>query len=180
MSRLRLIAAAWISWFYNDLISHVPSRRLRLLLLRFWLQSLGHGSGVQLHCRFLHGPGVRLGERCVINHGCLLDGRRFAIQVGNDVSIGPEAVILTIGHDPRSADFSDRGGAVSIGDHVWIGFRAIVLPGVSIGEGAVVGAGSVVTRDVPPFAIVAGNPARLIGNRPKSLRYQLAYRPLLL
>lgn len=180
MKRCRLITAAWIAWLYNDLISHVPSRRLRLLLLRFWLQALGHGCGVQLHCRFLHGPGVGLGERCVINQGCLLDGRRFAIRVGNDVSIGPEAAILTLGHDPRSPDFADRGGPVFIGNHVWIGYRAIVLPGVTIGEGAVVGAGSVVTRDVPAFAIVAGNPARLIGKRPDSLDYQLAYRPLLL
>lgn len=180
MSQCRLVAAAWIAWLYNDLISHIPSRHLRRLVLRFWLQALGHGSGVQLHCRFLHGPGVRLGERCVINQGCLLDGRRFAIRVGNDVSIGPEAAILTLGHDPRSVDFSDRGGPVSIGNHVWIGYRAIVLPGVTIGEGAVVGACSVVSRDVPPFAIVAGNPARLIGKRPESLHYQLAYRPLLL
>lgn len=180
MSHSRLIAAAWLAWFYNDLISHLPSRRLRLLLLRFWLQALGPGSGVQLHCRFLHGPGVSLGERCVINHGCLLDGRRFTIRVGHDVSIGPEAAILTLGHDPRSADFADRGGPVTIGSHVWIGYRAIVLPGVTIGNGAVVGAGSVVTRDVPSFAIVAGNPARLIGNRPESLHYQLAYRPFML
>lgn len=180
MSHARLFAGAWLSWLYNDLISHVPSRRLRLLLLRCWLQSLGHGSGVQLHCRFLHGPGVRLGERCVINHGCLLDGRRFAIQVGNDVSIGPEAAILTLGHDPRSADFADRGGPVTIGDRVWIGFRAIVLPGVSIGEGSVVGAGAVVTRNVAPFTIVAGNPARPIGQRPQPLRYRINYRPFLL
>jgi maltose O-acetyltransferase len=180
MSHARLLAGAWIGWLYNDLIGHLPSRRLRRLVLRPWLQAMGQGSGVQLHCRFLHGPGVRLGERCVINHGCLLDGRRFPIQIGADVSIGPEAAILTLGHDPRSDDFADRGGSVSIGNHVWIGYRAIVLPGVSIGEGAVVGAGSVVSRDVPPFSIVAGNPARLIGNRPESLHYQLAYRPFML
>lgn len=180
MSRARLLAGAWISWLYNDLIGHMPSRRLRLIVLRPWLQAMGHGCGVQLHCRFLHGPGVGLGERCVINQGCLLDGRRFAIRVGNDVSIGPEAAILTLGHDPRSDDFADRGGTVSIGNHVWIGYRAIVLPGVSIGEGAVVGAGSVVSRDVPPFSIVAGNPARLIGHRPESLHYQLAYRPFMM
>jgi acetyltransferase-like isoleucine patch superfamily enzyme len=179
MSRARLLAGAWLSWLYNDLISHLPSRRLRLMVLRAWLRSIGCGSGVQLHCRFLHGPGVRLGERCVINHGCLLDGRRFPIHVGADVSIGPEAAILTLGHDPRSAAFSDRGGAVWIGDHAWIGYRAIVLPGVSIGEGAVVGAGAVVSRNVPPFTIVAGNPARPIGQRPQPLNYQLDYRPFL-
>ena len=162
MSQARLLAGAWISWLYNDLISHLPSRRLRLLLLRCWLQSLGHGSGVQMHCRFLHGPGVHLAERCVINHGCLLDGRRYPIRIGSDVSIGPEAAMLTLGHDPRSPEFADRGGPVTIG------------------EGAVVGAGAVVSRDVEPFTIVAGNPARPIGERPQPLSYSLSYRPLLL
>jgi maltose O-acetyltransferase len=180
MSRARLLAGAWISWLYNDLIGHLPSRRLRRLVLQHWLQAMGQGSGVQLHCRFLHGPGVQLGERCVINQGCLLDGRRFTIRVGNDVSIGPEAAILTLGHDPRSADFADRGGPVSIGNHVWIGYRAIVLPGVTIGEGAVVGAGSLVSRDVPPYAIVAGNPSRVIGERPQLICYRLNYSPFLL
>jgi maltose O-acetyltransferase len=116
----------------------------------------------------------------VINYGCLLDGRRYPITIGSDVSIGPEVAILTLGHDPRSPEFADRGGPVTIGDHAWIGFRAIVLPGVSIGEGAVVGAGAVVSRDVPPFTIVAGNPARPIGRRPAGLSYALSYNPFLL
>jgi maltose O-acetyltransferase len=180
MSRTRLLAGAWCSWLYNDGLSHLPSRRVRTMVLRWWLGCLGVGSGVQMHCRFLHGPGVHLGERCVINHGCLLDGRRYPIRVGSDVSIGPEAAILTLGHDPRSPDFADRGGPVTIGDHVWIGFRAIVLPGVTIGEGGVVAAGAVVSRDVPPFTIVAGNPARPIGSRSHPLSYALSYRPLLL
>jgi acetyltransferase-like isoleucine patch superfamily enzyme len=180
MSRARLLAGAWCSWLYNDGLSHLPSRRIRAIVLRRWLGHLGSGSGVQMHCRFLHGPGVHLGERCVINHGCLLDGRRYPIRVGSDGSIGPEAAILTLGHDPRSPEFADRGGPVTIGDHVWIGFRAIVLPGVTIGEGGVVAAGAVVSRDIPPFTIVAGNPARPIGSRPHPLSYALSYRPLLL
>jgi maltose O-acetyltransferase len=101
----------------------------------------------------------------VINFGCLFDGRKYQIRTGSNVSIGPEATILTLGHDPRSATFEDRGGDVVIGDRVWIGYRAIVLPGVTIGEGAVVGAGSVVTKNVEPYAIMAGNPARKIGER---------------
>jgi acetyltransferase-like isoleucine patch superfamily enzyme len=136
-------------------------------------------ANVQLHCRFLHARGVSIAERSVINFGSLLDGRRYPIVIGSDVSIGPEAAILTLGHDPRSPEFADRGGPVSIGDRVWIGYRALVLPGVCIGEGAVVGAGSVVTRDVAPFTIVAGNPARVIGERPRTLTYRLNYRPFL-
>jgi len=113
----------------------------------------------------LNGRKVFLGERNVINFGCLFDGRKFCIRTGSNVSIGPEATILTLGHDPRSATFEDRGGDVVIGDRAWIGYRAIVLPGVCIGEGAVIGAGAVVAKDVEPYAIVVGNPARKIGER---------------
>jgi maltose O-acetyltransferase len=116
-------------------------------------------------CRFLNGRKVFLGVRNIINFGCLFDGRKFQIRTGSNVSIGPEATILTLGHDPRSATFADRGGDVVIGDRVWIGYRAIVLPGVKIGEGAVVGAGAVVTKNVEPYTIVAGNPARKVGVR---------------
>jgi len=122
---------------------------------------------------------VHLGDRNVINFGCLLDGRHYRIRTGSDVSIGPEASILTLGHDPRSSDFALRGGEVVIGDRVWIGYRAIVMPGITIGDGAVIAAGAVVTRDVPPHAIVAGNPAREIGARPKDLSYRLDFHPWL-
>lgn len=167
------------TYLYNGLIGKLPSRFLRRCFLKVYLGRMGNGVGVQLNCRFLNARRVRLGERSVINFGCLLDGRKFRIEVGSDVSIGPEASILTLGHDPQSAEFEDRGGDVIIGDHAWIGYRAIVLPGIVIGEGAVVGAGSVVTKDVPPFSIVAGNPAKKIGDRNHDLDYQLTYFPLL-
>lgn len=180
MNQRRLLVAALLSWAYNDLIGHLPSRRVRRTWLDRWLGEGGCSASVQMHCRFFHGPGICLGERTVINHGCLLDGRRYSIHVGSDVSIGPEAAVLTLGHDPRSTEFADCGGPVTIGDRVWIGFRAIVLPGVTIGKGAVVGAGAVVTSDVAPFTIVAGNPARVIGTRPEGLHYELAYRPFMI
>lgn len=178
-NHLRLLGGGLAAFGYNALIGHLPSRTLRMLYLRGWLGALGAGSGVQAGCKFLNGRRVHLGQRNVINFGCLFDGRKFAIRTGENVSIGPEAAILTLGHDPQSPDFTDRGGEVIIGDHVWIGYRAIVLPGVKIGDGAVVGAGAVVTRDVEPFAIVAGNPARKIGERNRDLRYQLNYHPFL-
>ena len=176
----RLLAGTLSAYLYNALIGRIPSRTLRGLFLSMWLGAFGKGSGVQIGCRFLNARKIHLGERTVLNFGCLLDGRRFSIITGTDVSIGPEATILTLGHDPRSPEFADRGGDVVIGDHVWIGYRAIVLPGVSIGTGAVVGAGSVVTRDVPPFTIVAGNPARVIGERSRDLGYTLHHHPFLL
>lgn len=176
---IRSLAGTVLAWKYNAVMAHVPSRSLRHAYLRFWLGRFGEGSGVQLGCRFLNGRKVLLGRRNVINFGCVLDGRVYSIAIGDDVSIGPEASILTLGHDPQSSDFADRGGPVTIGDRAWIGYRALVLPGVTIGTGAVVAAGAVVTRDVPPYTIVGGNPAREIGRRTDQLDYRLTYRPWL-
>ena len=187
---LRLYWGSVLAYAYNHCIGKFPSRSLREVYLRGWLGKLGSKSGVQMGCWFLNGRKVFLGERNVINFGCLFDGRKFSIRTGSNVSIGPEATILTLGHDPRSATFEDRGGDVVIGDRVWIGYRAIVLPGVTIGEGAVVGAGAVVTKNVGPYAIVAGNPARKIGERKLAnyadfetkvtdFTYELDYRPWL-
>jgi acetyltransferase-like isoleucine patch superfamily enzyme len=87
--------------------------------------------------------------------------------------------IWTLEHDPQSPDFATVGGPVTIEDYAWVGCRVVILPGVCIGKGAVVAAGAVVTKDVPPYAIVGGVPARTIGERAPDLRYQLTwYQPL--
>jgi maltose O-acetyltransferase len=158
----------------------LPSRKIRMTYLKAYLAEVGKGTAVQMGCRFFNGRKVYLGDRNVINFGCLLDGRHYYIRTGSDVSIGPEASILTLGHDPQSPVFSDKGGDVTIGDRVWIAYRVIILPGVTIGEGAVVGAGSVVTKDVEPYTIVGGNPAQFIKKRSRELNYTLNYKPWLL
>jgi maltose O-acetyltransferase len=176
----RVWTGSLLSYIYNSFISHVPSRKIRTIYLRAYLGSIGKATSVQMGTRFLNGRKVYLGDRNVINFSCLLDGRHYEIRTGSDVSIGPEATILTLGHDPHSPNFANRGGDVIIGSYVWISYRAIVLPGVTIGEGAVVGAGAVVTKDVEPYTIVAGNPARVINKRSSSLSYTLNYDPWLL
>lgn len=176
---IRLIAGSVSAYVYNGFVGRLPSRSLRSAYLRLYLAEYGQGIGVQMGCQFLNGRKIYLGDRNVINFGCLLDGRRHAIRVGNEVSIGPEASILTLGHDPQSPDFADKGGDVIIGDRAWICYRAIILPGVSIGEGAVVAAGAVVSRDVAPYAIVAGSPAKPVGTRTKDLRYTCNFAPWL-
>lgn len=175
----RVIAGAILAYAYNHWWGNIPSRLIRRVFLCRSLQYIGSGTGIQLGCRFLNPRKVSLGDRNVINFGCLFDGRKFRIVTGSDVSIGPEATILTLGHDPQSPDFAGRGGDVIIGDRVWIGYRAIILPGVIIGEGAVVGAGAVVTKDVAPYTIVAGNPARKIGDRERDLKFALNFQPWL-
>jgi maltose O-acetyltransferase len=173
----KVLAGSVLAFAYNGFVGRLPSRCLRSAYLKLYLARFGRGTGVQMGCRFLNGRKVFLGDRNVINFDCLLDGRRHAIRVGNDVSIGPEASILTLGHDPQSADFADKGGEVVIGDRAWICYRAIILPGVIIGEGAVVAAGAVVSRGVAPYTIVAGSPAKPVGTRTKDLRYSCKFSP---
>lgn len=175
----RQLAGSIAAYSYNHWLGSFPSHAVRRAYLRAWLGALGHGTSVQMGCRFLNGRKVFLGERNIVNFGCLLDGRRYRITTGNDVSIGPEAAILTLGHDPQSGKFEDLGGDVAIGDRAWIAYRAIVMPGVRIGEGAVVAAGSVVTGDVGDYQIVAGAPARPVGTRNRELDYRLNFEPLL-
>lgn len=108
------------------------------------------------------GKNIRMGKRCWIQQGCTFFDRG-GITLGNDVFIAPKVNLITINHDPspdnRSATY---GRPIIIEDKVWIGIGSTILPGVRIGYGAIVGANSVVTHDVPPMTIVGGNPARII------------------
>lgn len=109
-----------------------------------------------------YGKPVTIGKRCFIQQCCTFFGRG-GIEIGNDVFIGPKCNLITINHDVnpdnRSATY---GKPIKIEDKVWLGINATVLPGVTLGYGCIVGANSVVTKDVPPMTIVAGNPARII------------------
>ena len=109
-----------------------------------------------------YGKPVTIGKDCFIQQGCTFFGRG-GITIGDGVFIGPKCNLITINHDEspdnRSATY---GRPIVIEDKVWIGINSTILPGVRIGYGSIVGAQSVVTHDVPPMTIVAGNPARII------------------
>ena len=174
------VGGAWAAFLYNSLLGKVPSHTLRRLYLRWYLAEMGRQSHVQMGCRFLHGRNIHLADNVVLNFGTLLDGRRYPITVGTNVSIGPCASLLTLGHDPQSPEFADAGGPILIEEYAWLAYGCLVLPGVTIGKGAVIAAGAVVTRDVAPFAIMAGNPAKPVGKRQEALAYRLDYNPFLL
>ena len=112
-----------------------------------------------------------IGKRSGIGERSILSG---IVTIGKDVMIGPELMCYTKNHETTRTDIPmiDQGFSktrpITIGDDVWIGSRVIILGGVKIGDGAIIGAGSVVTHDVPPYSVVGGNPARIIKSRKQS------------
>jgi acetyltransferase-like isoleucine patch superfamily enzyme len=162
----------------NKIIAETPSHAVRLGFYRNVMAfEIGQRSFIFMGARFDCRGGFSLGNHSVINERCRLDNRG-TLRIGSNVSISSEVCILTADHDPQNENFAGRERAVEIGDYGFIGTRALILPGCNIGRGAIVGAGSVVTKNVEPFAIVAGNPARVIGQRPQKLNYELDYARL--
>jgi maltose O-acetyltransferase len=166
----------------NHVVARIPVIRLRHLWYRSVLGiTLGEGAGIHLNVFiWFDGPGnmrrarsLRIGKRTWISRQCVLDAR-YSIEIGEDVAISPEVAILTAKHLPNDPGFPVVGAPVVIEDHVWIAMRAIVMPGVRIGRGAVVAAGAVVTTDVEPLAIVAGVPAKKVGVRGIDPDYKLS------
>ena len=151
------------------------SRRIRRFWLRRTLGELGPGALLCLDVLVLEPEGVRVGPRTVVNRGATLDGRG-GLTIAHDVDIASEVQIWTLEHDPNDPDHGTRVGSVTIEDHAWIASRAVILPGVTIGRGAVVAAGAVVRADVPSLAIVGGVPARVIGQRTNPLTYELSFQ----
>lgn len=181
--RRSLSSLFWLRYdladFSAEMTCRLPGHELRLLILRRLLRSsIGRQTSIHRGCRFYRPHGVAIGDNTIINRDVLLDGRR-TLTIGNNVSISEGTAILTLGHDPNSPEFAGQGGPVIIGHRVFVGLRAIVMPNVTIGEGAVIGAGAVVTSNVDPYAIVAGVPARVIGQRRQDLTYQHNYRKFL-
>jgi maltose O-acetyltransferase len=171
-SAVRGVATLMRNWALR-VASHLPTSAVRVAVYRgIFGVKIARGARVASGC-LLYGPGrISIGHGSVINQGVVLDGR-FPLTIGNHASISLNSVILTLEHDLADPGFRSIGAPVVIGDYVFIGARAMVLPGVTLGEGAAVAAGAVVTRDVAPYTIVGGVPARPIGMRPAELRYQL-------
>ncbi len=137
-------------------------REERAALLRTFLGAAGEGCFIKPSFACDYGSNIFLGRDVFLNANCvLLDV--MPIRIGDGTQIGPAVQIYTADH-PRDPEVRrsgmESGKPVTIGANVWIGGGAILLPGVTVGDDAVIGAGSVVTRDVPPGATVVGNPAR--------------------
>jgi acetyltransferase-like isoleucine patch superfamily enzyme len=174
--KARRLEEACATYFVNHVVVRVPlysSRAAAVPSLLGW--SCAKDVALSMGC-VCTGRNITIGTRTVINRHCYLDGRG-ELTIGANCSVSPEVYILTATHDPQSPRFRPIMKQTRIGDHVWIGARALLLPGIVVGDRAIVGAGAVVTRDVEPGSIVAGNPARVIGHRGCTIDYSLSYFP---
>lgn len=142
----------------------IPIHTLRWLIYLAAGVRIGKGAHLHMGTQFFYPARIDIGEGTIIGQSAFLDGRDRLI-IGDHVDIASDVVILNSEHDINSEDFHAITAPVRIGDYVFIGPRAIILPGVKIGRGAVVAAGAVVTKDVLEFTIVGGVPAEVIGER---------------
>ena len=159
---LYLIFAAWLPTSQRSR----TSKRLRGCFAKRILKSCGTGVNIEKDAYFT--PQVSVGDRSGIGIRCELYG---SVTLGNDVMMGPEVVIYTSGHrhDRTDIPMREQGTTeqkpVVIGNDVWLGRRVLVMPGVHIGDGCIIGAGAVVTKDIPPYSVAGGVPAKILKSR---------------
>lgn len=162
---------AWV--FYKITAAWLPeSRRSRFSkkFRAFWGKRIAKnfGKNVNIERGAVFTPGLSIGDNSGVGIKCEVYGQ---VTIGKDVMMGPEVIIYTSGHKfdnieiPMWKQGSTEAKPVVIKDDVWIGRRAIILPGVTIGTGVVIGAGAVVTKDVPDYAVVGGVPAKVLKYR---------------
>lgn len=168
-----------LRWSSNAFWSHIPIKKFRHAWWRQFFQ-LGKNSNIMMGFRVRALKNIEIGDTSNINPRCMFDGRGGLIKIGNNVDIAPEVNIWTLQHDPQDPDFSTKGGDVILEDFVWVGNRVTILPNVTIGMGAVVATGAVVTKDVAPWTIVGGVPAKKIGERSPIQNPRNPYKPYLL
>ena len=171
----RLLSYFWdlVLLKLNITTAIIPFHSARKLIFRIFGVKIGKKSYIHMGTRFYYPPGIKIGDGTIIGDRCFLDGRA-PLKIGNNTDIASQVLIYNSEHDIHSEGFDPIEESVEIGDYVFIGPRAVILPGVKIGKGAVVAAGAVVTQNVKDFEVVGGVPAKVIGERKnKNPHYKL-------
>lgn len=164
-------------YLWELFFSKFPSHAVRKFYLRLSNKSIKGNTSVLMYVRFKNLRGIRFSDNVVVNQYVSLDGRG-GLDIGKNVDIAERAVVWSMTHDPQDPEHRAVRKKSTLSDYCWIGSDSIVLAGINVGRGAVVAAGAVVTKDVPPLAIVGGNPARIIGMRNSCPTYTLIYKPI--
>lgn len=169
-----------MNYIPNYIITYIPFYFIRHFYYKKIMRiSIGRGSSIHMGT-FINKnrlqSKITIGKGSAINRKCCLDGRG-GIKIGDNVSISPEVHLITADHYINDPYFSYKSASIEVSNYVWIGTRAIILPGIIIGEGSVVAAGAVVTKNIPPFEIWGGVPAKKIGVRTEKLDYNCKWFP---
>jgi acetyltransferase-like isoleucine patch superfamily enzyme len=152
-------------------VSRIPSHTIRNYLYRHIFKLKMADSAVIYYGGILRCPSrITIGKGSIIGDRCELDGRG-GLHIGEDCNLSSEVHIWTGQHDAQSVEFDYETASVQIGDRCWVSSNTIILPGVSMGEGSVLAAGAVLTKDTEPYGIYAGVPAKKIGERNRNLKY---------
>ena len=155
----------------NDILPHIPFWKIRKFIMTHMKMSIGRGTFIMKNNYILTPQKINIGNNSHINRGCILDARG-GIKIGNNVSVSYNTKIISGSHDINDSNFRGIFLPIIIEDYVWIGVSATILQNVKIGKGAVICANAVVTKDVSPYSIMAGIPAKKIGERKKDLKYK--------
>jgi acetyltransferase-like isoleucine patch superfamily enzyme len=168
-----------ILYIANYWVAFVPFHCVRLAYYRHVCRfKIGRNSSIHMGTRFLSVRRFEMGNNSVINENCVIGNRCKRVGIGDCVVIAPECHLRSGDHDVNDPFFGVRYDEIDIGDYAFIGLRATILKGVKLGKGAVVAAGAIVTKSVPPYEVVAGVPAKKIGERTKDLQYAPVWKPL--
>ena len=156
--------------FRNMVINKIPSRHFRKWIDILLGARFGKKSFLFRRTELLFPKGLLIGDYSTVGWFCLLDARG-GIKIGNNVTIASYVKIITGTHNTHSSKFEASFNPITIDDYAWICTGVTICPNVHIGEGAVIAAGSVVTKNIEPYTVVAGVPAKKIGERCKNLDY---------
>ena len=167
--QIKFFLVAFLNLSYN-----LFPNPIRKFYLRIWGIKIGPHSSIHRFCRFFHVGKFEVGKNSTINFGCFIDNRR-GVKIGDNVGIAHNTKIYTLGHNIDSPYFETKGAPVVIENDVFIFSNVLVMPGVTIHKGAVVLAGSVITKDVEEYSVVGGAPAKVIRTRSKEIKYSQAY-----
>lgn len=166
-------------YILNSIVNKIPFHCIRYILYKYIFQvEIDTSATILRNVKLLYPKNIKIGNNSVINWNVLIDGRGSKVTIGQNVDIAPEVNIWTLQHDPDSQTHEVKSAEVIIENYCWIGNRAIILPSVTIAEGTVIAAGSVVTKSTEAYCLYGGVPAKKIRELTvKQKNMNLHYKP---